>query len=66
MLNTRHRISPRVLIKEQAKLYTSHPLSKVEHDAAVSAAKLTGIPDLLKRYADDAVRFALSDLSASI
>jgi hypothetical protein len=66
MLNRRYNIAPRVLIQEQRGRYTSPPLEKVELDAAVSAAKLTGIRNLLERYADDAVRFALDELSASL
>ena len=67
MLNQRHRIAPRVLIQEQRGRYNNtEPLSKVELDAFVSAAKLTGIPDVLRRYCDDSVRFALDELAASV
>ena len=66
MLNRRYNIAPRVLIQEARGRHTSPPLSKVEHDALVSAVKLTGVKDGLKRYLEDGLRFELDRLSESI
>ena len=66
MYQGKYYISPRVQVHQAREGYTSTPLSKAEHDALVSAIRLTGIPNGLKRYADDAVRFALDELADNI
>ena len=67
MLNTRHRIAPRVLIQElRGKYSNTEPLSKAELTALVSAIKLTRIPNAFARLSDDAVRYALDELAASV
>ena len=42
--------------------YTSEPLTAAQLKAALSALKLTGIPNVGKRLMDDAARFALDEL----
>jgi hypothetical protein len=66
MLNTRHRIAPRVLIQELRGKHTSPPLTKLELDALVSAIKLTGVKDGFRRLSDDNIRYALDELAESI
>jgi hypothetical protein len=66
MYQGKYYISPRVQVQQARDGYTSNPLSKVEHDSFVSANRLAGNHDKLKRYVDDAVRFALDELAESI
>ena len=60
MLN--QRIAPRVQIIELRGTYRSKALTSGELKAALSALKLTGIPDLATRLMDDSARYALDQL----
>ena len=62
MTMQRRYIAPRVQVMNLRSRYTSEPLTAVQLQAALSALKLTGIPDVGKRLMDDAARFALDEL----
>jgi hypothetical protein len=66
MLNTRHRIAPRVLLMEARGRLTELPLDKLEHDSFVSANKLAGNERKLKRYVEDAVRLEIDLLAEAM